>query len=177
MLVFKTHYADADSTELVMKALDQLLADTDVMPVFICIGSNRHMLDCFGPLTGTMMLEKLPDMPVVGTLEMPLHAKNFGREINSLKQLYAKRTQIAIDASLGSEAELGVIKLRPGPLLPGKALGKRLPPAGDMSIIGIVGTRFSKTASPIHEGSFTPVYHMARVVSNGVTAWFKSRYS
>ena len=45
---------------------------------------------------------------------------------------------VAIDACLGREKSIGQIIVQHGPLLPGKAVNKELPPIGDISIKGVV---------------------------------------
>jgi len=45
---------------------------------------------------------------------------------------------IAIDACLGSEQNVGHISVQNGPIFPGKAVKKQLPPIGDISVKGIV---------------------------------------
>jgi len=107
----------------------ELPADMEL--VFLCIGIDRSTGDCFGPMTGTLLSQmKVPN--VVGTLEEPVHAKNLEavhKNINN-KDTYI----IAIDSSLGNLKNLGYITVKNGPLLPGYAMYRSLPPVGNMSI-------------------------------------------
>lgn len=75
---------------------------------------------------------------VVGTLENPLHALNLDSTIQQLHHHTTKPFIIAIDACLGSEQNVGHIAVQNGPILPGKAVKKELPPIGDISVKGIV---------------------------------------
>lgn len=156
---------------LLVEALSKSIYDLNGEPVFLCIGSERHILDCLGPLIGTMILEKSPDILVYGTLDEPLHAKNLVEEIEEIKVVHPEIITIAIDAAIGLEEDIGIIKFRNGPLLPGKALAKGLPPVGDLSITGIVGKKEFSRGRLVFNGSIKPVYYMARVISQAIYEW------
>lgn len=171
MLIVKGAYSESNIITKLEYALQELVENSGQMPLFLCIGSDRHILDCFGPLVGSMLKDKSPHLEVFGTLPEPLHARNLVSRINHIKETHPARLEIAIDASLGNDDDLGTIRLRYGPLLPGKALSKRLPPLGDVSITGVVGTRSDRHHLRSNAGSLNPVYGMAQVVSEAVARW------
>lgn len=107
--------------------------------IFCCIGSDRCTGDTLGPLTGSF-LNKSISFPyeIVGTLENPLHALNLDTTLQQLNHHTTKPFIIAIDACLGKESTVGHIAVQDGPILPGKAVKKELPPIGDISVKGIV---------------------------------------
>lgn len=107
--------------------------------VFCCIGTDRSTGDALGPLVGEY-LSTYNSFPyrVIGTLEQPLHALNLQENLEQLQQSTPIPYIVAIDACLGHNAKVGEIILQNGPLLPGKAVKKELPPIGDLSIKGIV---------------------------------------
>lgn len=107
--------------------------------IFCCIGTDRSTGDALGPLTGSF-LSSYYSFPfeVIGTLEDPLHAINLPSKVEEIKELPTKPFIVAIDACLGSEKHIGQILIHEGPLYPGKAVNKDLPPIGDVSIKGIV---------------------------------------
>lgn len=176
MVLFAKHYTDTDAKELLVATLAHLLADIGSEPLFLCVGSEKHILDCFGPLTGTMLCEREPGLVVYGTLDKPLHAKNLSREVPVIKEKHSGKIVVAIDASVGKEEELGMIKVKNSPLIPGKALARRLPPVGDLSIIGIVGMRLSKKDTGfLNSGSLTHVYHMAKLIAEAVYEWSQKK--
>ncbi|MDD2620565.1 MAG: spore protease YyaC, partial [Syntrophomonadaceae bacterium] len=154
MIIVQKHYSDSDCKTALTAGINEIFADRQEAPVFLCIGSDRHILDCFGPLAGTMIKEKNSDMLVFGTLDKPLHAKNLSQEIAAIKKQFKNRVAIAIDASSGNNEELGIIKIREVSLLPGKALSKGLPAIGDYSIIGMMGIRVDRRdLKSLHQGS------------------------
>lgn len=118
-------------------------------PIFLCIGVDRSAGDSFGPLTGTLLKQhRVPN--VIGTLERPVHAKNIEEVCFSLEE---GSYVVAIDASLGSARDIGFLAVKRTPLYPGKAMGKDLPPVGDISVIlnvnvgGIANYLFLQNAS------------------------------
>ncbi len=163
--------------ELLVKAFQTCLADTQAEPVFICIGSERHILDCLGPLCGTMLQASLPDILVYGSLDHPIHARNLIKEMQIIRHRHPARIEIAIDASVGEEAEIGRLQLRQGALLPGKALAKNLPAVGDFSLTGVVDKRSSgRSSASANTRGLAHVYHMAQLIQAAVGDWHRLRF-
>jgi putative sporulation protein YyaC len=176
MLLLKGHYSDMGLREEMAGNLANLLNSAETEPVFLAVGSHRHILDCLGPLTGTMITEKAPLVTVYGTLDEPLNAKNLHERMELIKEHHPDSMHIAIDASLGPSDDLGMVKLFQGALQPGKALSQRLQPVGHYYITGIVASQDDKPKLGRSSfGSLTPVYHMARLISDAVGMWYNSR--
>jgi putative sporulation protein YyaC len=170
------HYRESDIKEKIIEALNKIFYTKNIEPLYICIGSDRHILDCYGPLVGTMLEERAAGLLVYGTLDQPLHAKNMVKEIAKIKANHPETIDVAIDASVGNEKDLGIIRIKRGFLIPGKATAKRLPPVGQVSITGTVGLRFDKRGSKSsNSGSITSVYHMAKCTSEAIDQWNKNR--
>ncbi|MER1987770.1 MAG: spore protease YyaC [Solibacillus sp.] len=107
--------------------------------LFCCIGTDRSTGDALGPLIGSQLQGDFAfPFPIIGTLEKPLHALNLQETVEGIHQQIEQPFIIAIDACLGEERAIGQILLQHGPLYPGRAVKKKLPPIGDLSIKGIV---------------------------------------
>jgi putative sporulation protein YyaC len=106
--------------------------------IILCIGTDRFIGDCLGPLTGTLLSKLSLPVPVLGTLENPVHAVNLRRTISHIKTYYKGYRVIALDACLGTKQSVGYIQVRDGSIQPGRGVGKRLSHVGDCSIVGIV---------------------------------------
>lgn len=173
-MTVKVYYQDNAAQDILINALTGLLDNLEAKPMFICIGSDRHLLDCFGPLTGTLLQDLVPKLAVLGTLDHPLHAQNLVKEIKEARQLHADKVMIAIDASVGDENEIGFIQLRQGGLVPGKALAKNLPAVGQFSITGVVDVRFNHQGVRVnkHPG-LALVYNMAKLLSQSIGEWYR----
>lgn len=177
MDITKIHYEDKAARGLLLHALYALLDDIAIEPIFICIGSDRHILDCFGPLTGTMLQAKAPDMAVYGTLDKPLHAQNLLPGIKTARQHNFGEIMVAIDASVGNEEEIGLIQLRPGGLVPGKAFSKNLPTVGQFAITGVVDVRVNHWGARRNKHyGLALVYHMAQLLSESIAEWHRSKH-
>lgn len=113
--------------------------------IYLCIGSPAILGDCLGPVIGTILSEVLP-ANVYGTLDKPVHALNLSSICKEIKKQHQQPFIIAIDAALGSTAQSGYIFLKKGPLLPGKGVGKKLPPIGDLQITGVFQDIFDPSA-------------------------------
>ncbi|MEN6462498.1 MAG: spore protease YyaC [Syntrophomonas sp.] len=177
MLITQVHYLDQEAKKNLIEGFQSLINKAGGEPLFYCIGSDRHILDCFGPLIGTMLNSAVPELDVFGTLDEPLHAKNLVKEITCIKSQYPGRTEIAIDASLGEVSEIGSIKLKDESLLPGKAIFRNLPPIGRYSLIGIVDSRAERhRVTAKNSGSLTHVYHMANLICSAIYEWYNDRH-
>ncbi|QBK24830.1 spore protease YyaC [Ureibacillus thermophilus] len=106
--------------------------------VFCCIGTDRSTGDALGPLTGSILSNSQFPFRIIGTLENPLHAINLALTVEELQQMTTTPFVVAIDACLGRQKSIGQIIVEQGPLFPGKAVNKELPPIGDISIKGVV---------------------------------------
>ncbi|KEH98354.1 spore protease YyaC [Clostridium botulinum] len=106
--------------------------------IIVCIGTDRCIGDCLGPLVGTLLDFKNFPLKIYGTISNPIHALNIDKKLKEIKKLHPKSNIIGIDACLGDEKNIGEIQARNSPIHPGKGVGKLLPQVGETSIIGIV---------------------------------------
>jgi putative sporulation protein YyaC len=138
---------------------------TGEVPVVLCIGTDRIIGDCLGPLTGTM-LEKATGgrMPVYGTLHRTVHALNLCEKAAEIKKKHPGRLILAVDASLGSYNQIGEVLVRQGQICPGSGVSKDLPPVGDVSITGIVGCESSQPYLDLQTARLSTVSAMAEQI-------------
>lgn len=129
------HYLDDNSYH---KISDYLKMNAGDKYVILCIGTDRFIGDCLGPLTGTLLSKLNLPIPIVGTLENPVHAINLKKTVAHIKADYRNYKVLAIDACLGINQSIGYIQVREGSIQPGRGVGKKLSYVGDLSIIGIV---------------------------------------
>lgn len=141
--------------------------------LFICIGSDRSTGDSFGPIVGTL-LKRQGWSRVIGTLEEPCDAYKVEAAAREAASLGTEEglTVVAIDAGLGKPQLVGGFVAKEGPLQPGAATGRRLPPVGNYSIAGIVNINGPKAYWMLQTTSLHHVMRMADKVAAAVgAAW------
>ena len=134
--------------------------------LFVCIGTPSVLGDCLGPLVGSILHPKIP-APVYGTLDTPVHALNYTSTLRNIKKQHQQPFIIAIDAALGSIAQSGYILLKKGPLLPGKGVGKTLPPIGHLQVTGVFQDLF-------HPAAGKQMAAFSRCISQGILKFYPS---
>lgn len=147
---------------------------------FFCIGTDRSTGDALGPLTGSHLSESLLfPYSVVGTLENPLHALNLQQHLDDKLTADPSTFIVAIDACLGRSDSIGHLLFQNGPLYPGKAVGKDLPPVGDLSIKGVVNISGFMEQAVLQSTRLHLSFEMSRVISRAIQlahGRFKTNY-
>ena len=122
--------------------------------LFLCIGSDRVPGDCLGPLVGYKLEHLCASMPdhfvVCGSLSHPVHAVNLRQKLRLIKR-HGNFLTIAIDASIGTRENLGMLCLSGSALYPGEGVCKSLPPVGEIAITGV--TSCEENPVPFHKQS------------------------
>ena len=136
--------------------------------IIVCIGTDKCIGDCLGPLTGTLLSNNNFSYPVIGTLESPAHAVNLQSMIDSINQKFKSPFVIAVDACLGYSEFIGDIQIKLGPVHPGKGVGKILPYVGDISIVGVVDSVDVSDIFSIRSIRLNLIMKMAEVISSAI---------
>ena len=141
--------------------------------IFVCIGSDRSTGDAYGPIVGSMLKERgWPN--IIGTLEQPCDAHAVEGAANAALNAAGSDHAIiiAVDACLGHPKSVGGYITSKGPLQPGQAIGRRLPPIGHFSIAGVVNMNGVKAYAMLQTTSLHHVMQMARRTVEAVErAW------
>ena len=160
------------TSPLTAAALQHLLTEKvsdSASPVVLCIGSDRIIGDCLGPVTGSLLMYRLPAlsyrMPVYGTLSAPVHALNLSETLHEIKKKHPYCPVIAVDASLGSVHHIGTAYVRSGCLQPGAGVRKHLPPTGDISITGIAAPESAQPYLSLQTAQLSVIAKMADYIS------------
>ena len=137
--------------------------------IIVCIGTDKCVGDCLGPLVGTLLEESFFPLPVYGTLKSPIHALNIDKRLDEIKKKHPTSPIIGIDACLGDAHSVGEIHTRDYPIHPGKGVGKSLPDVGIASIIGIIDSSENSEFFTSRSIRLHLVFEMAKVISHGLT--------
>lgn len=158
------------------RQMRRLVADDTAPVLFLCIGSDRITGDCLGPLVGhRLSMCSLDGCTVLGTLSHPVHAGNLSQVMETISRTYPGHFVIAIDAALDCQETIGQIYLHNHPLSPGAGVQKLLPPAGEVSITGVVAPLEPFSAAALSETRLSVVMQMADCIVEGILFWMMVR--
>lgn len=140
--------------------------------LFLCIGSDRSTGDSLGPLVGYKLqqAEKIPSLPLFGTLRNPVHAINLEETMQRIQTEYEDHVVVAIDASIGRHEHVGYITVGRGSLKPGLGVRKNLGAVGDVFITGIVGSGGAWEPLLLQNTRLSVVMDLADCIYEGICA-------
>ncbi len=139
-------------------------------PIVLCVGSDLAIGDSLGPITGSMLKRKTQGLStlVYGTLSSPVTAKEIGYMRKFLKETHPRSPVIAVDAAVGGEGDIGLIKISDAPLRPGAGANKNLGAIGDLSVMGIVAEKSAFNYALLSRTRLNLVYKMSEIVSDAL---------
>ena len=145
-------------------------------PVIVCIGSDLVLGDSLGPLVGTMLKRKNTNAFIYGTLSEPITAKEIIYVKKYLSKIHPNSPVLAIDAAIGENDDLGLIKAINRGLKPGLGVKKDLGEIGNFSLIGVVAKKSAENYQLFNLTRLGLVYRMADVISIGVYRYISALY-
>lgn len=154
---------------------EQLPPDLDGVnepPVVVCVGSDLAIGDSLGPIVGSLLRYKTQGVNafVYGTLSSPVTAKEVRYMHAFLKETHPNRRVVAVDAAVGAEGDIGLIKLRDEPLYPGSGANKKLGALGDCSILGVVAEKSEMNYGLLNTTRLNLVCSMAEAIADGLAS-------
>ena len=136
--------------------------------IIVCIGTDKCIGDCLGPLVGTYLKNANFCLPVYGTTENPIHALNLRNKLDLINKLHSDANIIGVDACLGEDDSIGEIQVRNYPIHPGNGVGKSLPSVGTMSLVGIVDSNASSEIFSSRSIRLDLIIKMANVIKKSI---------
>ena len=142
------------------------------LPVVVCVGSDLAIGDSLGPLVGSMLRFKTQGLGayIYGSLSSPVTAKEVRYIGRYLKRTHADRQIIAVDAAVGEESDVGLIKVNDLPLKPGSGASKDLGKFGDITVMGVVAEKSIGNYALLHSTRLRLVYRMAEQISDALAS-------
>lgn len=170
---FAFHLFNSFASVGISNAMTRLMGDLNEPPIFVCVGSDLAIGDSLGPIVGTFLQKKNLRAYVYGTLGTPVTAKEIKYLETFLRKTHPNSKLIAIDAAVGDEAEIGLIKVSDAPLKPGSGANKRLGKIGDASILGILTKKSTFSYSQLNLMRLNIVYKMAETIANAMELYLE----
>ena len=140
-------------------------------PVVVCIGSDLAIGDSLGPIVGSMLTYKTQGAGayIYGTLGLPVTAKEMKYFRTFLQETHPGEQIIAVDAAVGAEGDIGLMKVVHSPLSPGAGANKKLGEIGDLSIMGIVAEKSLSNFGILNTTRLNLVYSMAERITEALS--------
>lgn len=151
-------------------SLNKTIPAEGFTPIILCIGSDLSVGDSLGPVTGTMLKEKLAGLNcfIYGTLAKPITAHEVKYMNEFLRLTHPNCPVIAVDAAVGLAGDIGLIKIARRAIKPGSGANKKLSKVGDVSVMGIVAERSVFNYSLFSATRLNIIYKMAEIISEGI---------
>lgn len=166
---YKIHFEEEAAIAKLTKQLTGFFLSAGTRPlVIVCIGTDRSTGDSLGPLVGSKLSQKHSSVPVYGTLDQPVHAVNLEEQAAHWSERHPHPFILGIDACLGRMNNVGKITLGEGPVKPGAAVKKQLPPIGDIHVTGIVNVSGFMEYFVLQNTRLNLVMKMADVIADSI---------
>ncbi|MGM8366687.1 spore protease YyaC [Virgibacillus sp. W0181] len=164
---FRVLYSDPGASERLSEKLISWFPTTPCEYVVLFIGTDRSTGDSLGPLAGSFFSGKNPKhITIYGTLFDPIHAVNLQSQLDIIHRRHNNPFIVAIDACLGKSNSVGQLIAGVGPLKPGAALNKHLPPIGNIHLTGVVNIGGFMEYAVLQNTRLSLVYEMAKRIAN-----------
>ena len=145
--------------------------------IIVCIGTDKCIGDCLGPLVGSLLTESSFPLPVYGTLNFPIHALNLDKKLDEIHTKHPNADIICVDACLGNKDDIGQIRIRNYAIHPGKGVGKDLTEVGIASIIGIVDSSENSEFFFSRSIRLSFIMNMAKTISKAIIEAYNINYN
>ena len=144
--------------------------------VFLCIGTDRVIGDCLGPLVGTMLEEKLEkynifNLSIYGTLQKNICYTNVEEILELIQKKHKNACIIVIDAALSNKENIGKIFIKKEKMILGKSLNKTKVEIGDISIKAVVGKDYKLSKynfTSLQNISLSVVISLSKLIADGI---------
>ena len=146
-------------------------------PVVVCIGSDLAVGACVGPITGSMLKYRTQGVRafIYGTLAAPVTAKEIKYLRAFLKETHPFSPIVAVDAAVGGEGDVGLIKVSNSPLYPGAGANTKRGAIGDMSVRAIVAEKSVANFGLLNTTRLNLVYSMSEIISEALSSILHQR--
>lgn len=115
--------------------LANLYIEKESSPIFLCVGSDKVVSDALAPITASILKNKYGiNKDIFGNMEYNINSKNLQETIEKIKRISNKPICL-IDATIGEECDIGLIKILRGGSFAKALTGGCL--VGDFSILGV----------------------------------------
>ena len=144
--------------------------------IFLCVGTDRIIGDCFGPLVGSKLKAKLEqynifNIFIYGTLKENLCYTNIQDIVKLIEKEHKNACIVVIDAALSKKERIGKIFVDRGKTILGNGLNKKRVEVGSISIKAVVGKDYkipNYNFTSLQNISLNVVVTLSNIVAEGI---------
>ena len=139
--------------------------------IFCCIGTDRVIGDCIGPITGSLLKNKINSKKIYGDLEENLTFKNMNKKIKEINSKFTNPYIVAIDAALSDEKYINKIFVEDDGIVIGEGLNKNKTKIGNIGIKVVVGRDYNDNElnfKALQNVSLNKVIYLSKIISDGI---------
>ncbi len=144
--------------------------------VFVCVGTDRVIGDCLGPLVGSKLIKLIENynifnINIYGTLEENINYMNIQNVIKRINKYHENACVVIVDAALSKSENIGKIFVSTTKTVLGKGINKNKIAIGDISIKAVVGKDFripKYNFRNLQDTSLGLVIKLSETVANGI---------
>lgn len=151
----------------IAKTLENYLISPFESIIFLFVGSDSNIGDSLAPICGSLFDCEGSGVFAYGSLIFPITAKEVPFAVEFIKKAHPDSLIVAIDAAIGKNSDVGLVKVQKSGIKPGLGVDKDLPEVGDLSVIGILGEKKGGKAL-FTVNKISVVYKMAEKIAEGL---------
>lgn len=155
-----------------VKDLKKIVKQNDIDNiVFCCIGTDRVIGDCIGPITGSLLKSERENMNIYGNLNKNLTFENMSDTIRSIMLKHKNPYIIAVDAALSDESKIGNLYIEDDGIIIGRGLGKNRKKIGNIGIKAVVGKDYNDNELNfrcLQNISLSKIMELSKKISDGI---------
>lgn len=167
---------DENYINFIKKLKSEITQNKDNNIVFCCIGTDRVIGDCIGPITGSLLKGVDKNFNVYGDLNENLTFSNMSQKMREIKLKYKNPYVVAIDAALSVESEIGNIYIADDGIIIGRGLNKSKKKIGDIGIKVVVGKDYNDNELNfrcLQNISLSKIMDLSKKISDGIIKTFE----
>ncbi|MBQ9481036.1 MAG: spore protease YyaC [Clostridia bacterium] len=135
--------------------------------VYLCIGSDKLVFDCLGPIVGSLLKKDARfNGYVYGTVEEPVTALQVEEAVRFIRRFHFGAEITVVDSAVGRREEVGKIKRFDQGLRPALGVDKKMTVVGDKSVMGVITTKDRVRDMRSCNVKLHDVYSMAKAVAD-----------
>lgn len=167
---------DQFTEDFAIKLYKEKLKNNFSQIVFLCVGTDRIIGDCIGPLVGSRLMELFKDynifnINIYGSLQENINYINIKNVINKIQSYHSNACVIVVDAALSKKENIGKIFVSNSKTVLGKGINKNKIEIGDISIKAVVGKDFKMSRynfKNLQATSLGFVMNLSQTVADGI---------